>query len=260
MIFQVNFKLPNENCLHVHGLTDSLGMNLLSEIRQEIGAKVPAKQITVKHYCPSFNNGTFPIYLTDKQLDQVEHLQLFNAREIIDVIVPDGFLGRYWKMYITKGIVSSDYTFIQSMIKSQRMVRTYEVNFELDSDEVFNDWIDAGCPQTWEDSRKLKIDDVDQDYRFMAISRHKQNGSLKYFEEEGHDFNLVGTKIRDIVLTSKVFIKDYPSDNVCSILRIVDIPAIINILITKLNPKGVRQLITLCEERLKELERNSDEK
>lgn len=256
MFFQVNFKLPNNNCMHVRGLTSELGTDLLQLIRQEIGARVPARQLSVKHYCPSFNQSTYALHLTEEQLQQVEHLDIFSAREIINVIVPDGFLGQYWNMEITRGIVSSDYTFIQSMLKSRRMTSTYEIEYGLDSDQLFKDWISAGCPEKWDDKNRIKIDDIDPDYRHCTISRNSQSGAIKYFEDRS---NLIGDNIQDVVLANEYFTKDHSHQRTCAIFRIADVPAIINILVEKLSPKGVRQLITLCESRLKELERNSDE-
>jgi len=257
MMFQVKFQLPNDRCLHIRNLTTTTGMDAIRLVRDEVGAHIPTRNITVEHSCPAFNNSTYNVFPSEEHLDQINAFGVFDAKDMVTVVIPDGFLGKYWDMTIENtGIVSDNVTFIKRMTTmDRRKVSSFKASFDVNNNNLITDWIAAGCPLTWT-APEMKISDSEFDPNII-YSTLVRDGKLGEYSYSHQSSRLVGDNIKDIVLTHNQFTKnDHEVDKVICIIRNSDVPAIINMLVDKLSMVGLRQLITLCQDRLDHFEKD----
>ncbi len=257
MMFQVKFQLPNDRCLHIRNLTSSTGMDAINMVRAEVGVHIPTRNISIEHSCPSFNNSTYNVFPTEEQLDQINAFGVFNAKDMVNVIVPDGFLGKYWDMSIDNiGIMSSENTIFNRLLTlDKRKLSSFKVKFDVNNGSLIEDWIAAGCPLTWTPP-EIRIDDseFDSNIVYSTLTREGNKPPYSYHQQSSR---LIGDNIKDIVLTHDQFTKnDHDVDKVICIIRNSDVPAIINLLVEKLSSQGLRQLITLAQDRLAQFEKD----
>ena len=200
MQFHINFILPNNNdCLHIRNLTDSMGMDYIDDIRKEIGANVPAEQLMVRNgTCPTWNNGTVVVGLNDTRLHNIPQLK---AKTEVTVMVPDGFIGKYWDQKIDNiGPDSSTYGFWARMLKSSKLTSKFNIEHKLNRVQLISDWIKEGCPEYWGIDKDDETITDGNKYIIVSTDSSNYSGEWKTYI---NDDEYLGGCIQDIILTGE---------------------------------------------------------
>jgi len=236
MHFAIIFKLPNEDCLHVSNLTDSIGMDFVNVVRDEIGAQVPARHISTTHSCPSWNNKAYR--LTIETDDTISRIPQFAARELVTVIVPDGFLGKYWNMKITNKGFNQNVGVFKRMYGRYKMTHDYNVEFEIDDLGLLNDWIFDGCPEIWgmEEEKLKSLISPSRNYYIIKRSQYSTDVGVTFNGEMG-----LGGNVQDIVLSNKAFEEEGYMD-VQSVVQEAQLVHTMTLLAGQLNKNDLNRL------------------
>lgn len=250
MQFYVNFILPNnDECLHIRNLTDSMGVDFIDAIQEEIGVNVPADQLMIKNdSCPSWNNGTIVIELKDSQLHKISQLK---ARPEVTVMVPDGFIGKYWELKIDNiGIDSTKYNFIKRIFTQSRMVSNFNVEYKLNKIQIISDWIEAGCPEYWGIDKDDETITDGNKYIIVSTNSNTWLGECKL-----HITNkeYLGGCIRDILLTND-FRGSYVDTQKCIINKKL-MPDILFTLALHMNKVNTLKLLKIINVRIDDFEK-----
>jgi|GEM_PF-6356042 len=201
MIFTVNFKLPNKNSLHIHNMTNNIGMELVELIHEELGFKVAAKQLFVFHECPAFNNSIYHINISDENI--INKIPQFRTREKIQVTVPDGFLGKFWDMQINRSNTITNYSTLRFILSGfSKKLMNYDIRFAMNDNEIIKEWIKAGCPEKWNVNENTIVHHPDYTFWVMLTACNKHETKVQFKN------NIHGTNIKEAVLTSKEFAEE----------------------------------------------------
>jgi len=231
-----------------------MGMDYIDEIRKEIGANVPSEQLMVRNNsCPTWNNGTIVVALNDNRLHNIPQLK---ARTEVTVVVPDGFIGKYWDQKISNiGPDSSTYGFWARMLKSSKLTSKFNIEHELNRVQLISDWIEAGCPEYWGINEGEETITDGQKYIIVSTDSSNYSGEWKtYINDEEY----LGGCIQDIILTGE-FRGSYVDTMKCIINKKL-LPEILFTLALKLNKEHTLKFLTIINKRIELFEKQEAEK
>lgn len=180
MNFVIKFKTCTAEGMHVIGLTNSYGMDYVRYI-QEIYPElidVPISDITLDTSCPAFQRGAYTLIVPQESLDEYPRVQRrFSAVNYIDVYVPDGFLGQFYRHRISQRTPVSYKTWYGMKRISHY---TYMIDRHMNDRELLQSWISAGCPLKWNvtDEDFTDVGDYYSTYKVSYVN-HKQGTLYK---------------------------------------------------------------------------------
>jgi len=266
MDFKIKFKLPKPGNQHIRNLTNTIGMDFINTIHNDIGVPVPAKQMNIYNSCPSFNNSTKHIYVNECYLQDIPH---FNARPDIDVFIPDGFLGQFWEMEIKNTGYKNELGFIREIIystldffkiktKRMKLDSTFNISFDLNEIALIETWIDAGCPLYWNTSIEDIEEHPNENKEYLLIQTQRYNNRNTPFSEYSlWDSKTIADNIKDVVLYEDIFQEknddddDYGSkdyNKICAILQKSQIQGIFKVICENVDLKTIEQFEDIIED------------
>lgn len=201
MKFTVGF-IANKSRKHIFGLAHDCGMDFINTIKKDFNIEnVSAKDIRIKKECPRWVKSEYLIEVDEKLVPQIPQ---FNSRSHTQVIVPEGFIGKYYgPTLLTYRDPREKPSWLARVFKNKKQHVEYIVAFDVDYENLILDWIKAGCPDFWETNEDHDIYYSKKKYKMILNSGEEFEfkncrsindaidqliGSLKYGEKSSLDF------------------------------------------------------------------------
>ena len=126
----------------LYGLTDDYGTEFLNIVKKENNIKCnDYSKFIISMTCPYIAKKRYEVRVDILPNININNIERFKNKTVVNVYIPDGFLGKYIK-YNLRICYKTKYLLFKN-------VDTYVINFVIDNDALIQDWMIAGCPLEW---------------------------------------------------------------------------------------------------------------